>query len=114
MTKLTTHKYLFLDLLQDIISDNAEKYGPLIRKERYFLIGPKKHIFAGLIGCYLLIYNSSKKYMRPSEFVNVVDYTAQVLENRKDFAFEITAPGKKLFQVRKIKVYSLNKVNYEY
>lgn len=99
---------MFLDLLQGTVSENAEKYGPLIRKERYFLFGPKKNICAGLVGCYLLIYNSCKKEIRPSEFVNVMDYTAQILENRKDFAFEITAPGKKQFQVININMLSVN------
>lgn len=67
--------------------------------ERVFLIGPKRTVFVALVDCYLLFYKVNKNGEGPSDWINVMDYTARALENRKDFAFEIIASGKQRFEV---------------
>lgn len=82
-----------------MLEEKSVKCGPLCRKERYFIIEQKKQYMAGLVGYWLLIYALNKKEQKPIQIINLLNYSARSIDQRKDPAFEINAENGKTYEV---------------
>ncbi|GLV40740.1 hypothetical protein CBL_13758 [Carabus blaptoides fortunei] len=87
----------YKDIMFDQLQDKAVKYGPLWRKERYFILEQKKQYFGGVIGIWLLVYSCCKKDAKVIQTINLTDYKAEMIEQKKDPTFRMEAMNKKTY-----------------
>uniref|UniRef100_A0A1B6CSY6 PH domain-containing protein n=1 Tax=Clastoptera arizonana TaxID=38151 RepID=A0A1B6CSY6_9HEMI len=80
---------------------SAVKYGPLSRKDKFLLFDILKQYWAALLNHTLYVYNSEKDNKPIMEF-DITGYQARPISlkdsSKKDFSFEIIAPGMKTHQ----------------
>lgn len=81
---------------------SAAKYGPISRKEKFLFMELSKQYWAALLNHTLYIYTNEKDN-KPVLEVDIAGYQARPVvlreSNKKDFSFEVIAPGKKTYQV---------------
>lgn len=98
-----TIREVLINIISDVIFDQlqykAVKYGPFWRKERYFILEQKKQYYAGVIGVWLLVYSCCKKDAKVIQTINLTDYKAEMIEQKKDPTFRIEATNKKTYDV---------------